>query len=254
MDNKKDNNDKEPEELASIAISREEIASRNRNVPGSGRSYRSTAPAPANSKALWAVSIFAVLLSTALMVQLQQVKSQTDKQLKALTILQEKLTSTDEQANLSVDAMKILLKEQDHEIRKLWDVANKRNKGKINKNSQRLDQQSKLVTQHDGKLAQLSKADSKNQKALKAEINKQKKQLADVQTELELKNSALKKQVDKAIASLPANVSKTLKEHSQGIKAMDGTRLQLMKRINALEKQVKALKQSGQPGQSSSAP
>ena len=238
MDN---NKDKEPEQLASIAISREEIASRNRNVP-SGR-YRSAAPA-STPKVLWAVSIFAVLLSIALLVQLQQVKSQSDKQLKALTILQEKLTSTDEQANLSVDAMKILLKEQDHEIRKLWDVANKRNKNKISKNTQRLDEQSKLVTQHDGKLAQLSKADAKTSKSLKADIKKQQQKLEDVQSELELKNAALKKQVDKAIASLPNNVSKTLKEHGQGIKAMDATRLQLMKRINKLEKQVKALKAS----------
>lgn len=244
MDNTRD---KEPEQLATIAISKDEIASRNR-VSGGGQ-YRSpnTPPSSGGSKVLWAVSIFAVLLSIALLVQLQQLKSQTDKQLKALTILQDRLSSTDEQANLSVDAMKILLRDQDHEIRKLWDVANKRNKNKISKNTQRLDDQSKLVTQHDGKLAQLSKADAKAKKALSVQLKEQNKTLDALKSNLEKKQTALSKKVDKTIASLPSNVSKTLKEHGQGIKAMDGTRLQLMKRINSLEKQVKALKKASKP-------
>lgn len=243
MDN---NKDKEPDQLASIALSREEIASRNRTAP-SGRYRAAAAPATGTSKVLWAVSVFAVILSVVLLIQVQQLKTQSDKQLKALTILQEKLTSTDEQANLSVDAMKILLKDQDHEIRKLWDVSNKRNKGKITKNTQRLDEQGKLVTGHDGKLVQLSKADDNIRKELQAKSKQQQKALEDVQTDLELKTSAIQKKLDKTLASLPNNLSKTLKEHGQGIKAMDGTRLQLMKRINALEKQVKALQKPATP-------
>ena len=243
MDNTRD---KEPEQLANIAISKDEIASRNRVGGGHYRSPNS-APSTGSSKVLWAVSIFAVLLSIALLVQLQQLTAQTDKQLKALTILQDRLSSTDEQANLSVDAMKILLRDQDHEIRKLWDVANKRNKNKISKNTQRLDDQSKLVTKHDGKLAQLSKADAKAKKELSSKLKVQSKDIESLKSDLESKQVALSKKMDKTIASLPTNVSKTLKEHGQGIKAMDATRLQLMKRINALEKQIKALKKSPKP-------
>lgn len=244
MDNTRD---KEPEQLASIAVSKDEIASRNRTT-GGGHYRSSNAPVSSGSpKVLWAVSIFAVLLSIALLVQFQQLKAQSDKQLKALTILQGMLSSTDEQANLSVDAMKILLRDQDHEIRKLWDVANKRNKNSISKNTQRLDDQSKLVTKHDGKLAQLSKADAKAKKELSSKLKVQTKSISDLKSDLKSKQVSLSKKVDKTIASLPSNVSKTLKEHGQGIKAMDATRLRLMKRINALEKQVKALKKTAKP-------
>ena len=244
MDNTRD---KEPEQLASIAVSKDEIASRNRTSGGTHYRANNAPSGSGSSKVLWAVSIFAVLLSIALLVQLQQLKSQTDKQLKALTILQDRLSSTDEQANLSVDAMKILLRDQDHEIRKLWDVANKRNKNKISKNTQRLDDQSKLVTKHDGKLAQLSKADAKAKKELSSKLNTQSKEIDELKKDLETKQTALSKKMDKTLASLPSNVGKTLKEHGQGIKAMDATRLQLMKRINGLEKQIKALKKSAKP-------
>ena len=54
----------------------------------------------------------------------------------------------------------------------------------------------------------------------------------------------LSKKSDKALKSLPKDLDKTLKDHSKGIKAMDATRLRLMKRINALAKELKALKKA----------
>ena len=62
-------------------------------------------------------------------------------------------------------------------------------------------------------------------------------------------------EVDKQVNALPytfydkaltkaKNIKKTLVDHGKGIKAMDATRLQLMKRIKSLEKQIKALKKS----------
>lgn len=233
------NPDKEPEQLASIAVSRDEIATHQRP---SGRMRPISPPSAGAPKLLWALTVFAILLAMGLMVQLQQVKSQSDKQLQALTILQERLVSTDEQANLSVDAIKILLKEQDHEIRKLWDLANKRNKKDIAKAKERLDDQNKLITQHSAKLGQISK----DRESLKKSVNKQIKDgiaplYSDVKS-LSKSVSTIEKKVDKTISSLPKNVAKTLNEHDKGIKAMDATRLQLMKRIKSLEKEIKALK------------
>jgi len=233
------NPEKEPEQLASIAVSRDEIATHQRPT-GSMRPI--SHPSTGAPKLLWALTVFAILLSVGLLVQLQQVKMQSDKQLKALTILQERLVSTDEQANLSVDAIKILLKDQDHEIRKLWDLANKRNKKDIAKAKERLDDQNKLITQHSSKLGQISK----DSESLKKTVNKQIKDgIASVNSDvkdLSKSVSSIQKKVDKTIASLPKNVAKTLNEHDKGIKAMDATRLQLMKRIKSLEKELKALK------------
>ncbi|MDO6806614.1 hypothetical protein Q4595_29415, partial [Wenyingzhuangia sp. 1_MG-2023] len=57
-----------------------------------------------------------------------------EEQSSNLKLLNERLSATGENASLSLDALKVLLKEHDSEIRKLWDVANKRNKGLIASN------------------------------------------------------------------------------------------------------------------------
>ena len=254
------NKDKEPEHLASIALSREEIASRQR-VTKPTRAAK-TPQSGGASKALWALTVFALLLSGALLLQFQQVKKQSDLQLQAITILQAKLTNTDEQSNLSVDAMKIMMKDLDHEIRKLWDIANKQNKKNIRKNKERLDDQSKMVTRYTGKIDLMSKDLVKQEKTLSADINQNKSQTAtalkQIQSNIDVQQSKVEKSIQslpkdlaktlkkhgKAIAAFPKGVSKTLKDHEKGLKAMDATRLQLMKRINALDKEIKSIKKA----------
>lgn len=229
--------DQEPEQLASIAISRDEIAGRQRQ---SGPLRAPTAHA-STPKLLWVISMTSVLISVGIFIHLQQVKVQSDKQLKALTILQERLSSTDEQANLSVDAIKILLKDQDHEIRKLWDVANKRNKSQISKNKGRIDQQNKLMTQYSSKVEQLGKNAESLEKNLQTKIKESgQAQQSSIQS---LKNSVteVESKLGTITKGIPKNLAKTLSDHGKGIKAMDKTRLQLLKKIKSLEAQIKAL-------------
>jgi chromosome segregation ATPase len=241
------NKDKEPEQLASIALSREEIASRQRTA-GKLKTPTSNATSTGAPKVLWALSVFSLVFCVALLVELYSVKQQSDLQLQALTILQEKLTSTDEQANLSVDAVKILLREQDHEIRKLWDLANKRNKVDISKNADRLNDQSKVLTKQAGKIDLLNKEQDKTEKLLSS-VSASNKQTLDsikaIKGDLEQSKTnvlLLETKLDSGLSGLPKNVGKTLEDHDKGIKAMDATRLQLMRRIQALEKEIKALK------------
>ncbi|OUR69276.1 hypothetical protein A9Q73_02465 [Bermanella sp. 47_1433_sub80_T6] len=243
------NKDKEPEHLASIALSREEIASRQR-VTGKPR-YTRTQEGSGNSKALWALTIFALLLAIALLIQLQQVKKQSDMQLQAITILQERLINTGEQSDLSLDAIRILVKDQNHEIRKLWDVTNKRNKNNIAKNKERLDDQSKQVTKYTGKLDLINKELNKQEKTLLNKLAKNKELAAAISSNLKADMAGIKSSMDKlskksdqALNSLPKNIQKTLKDHGKGIDAMDATRLRLMKRINAIDKELKALKKA----------
>lgn len=230
--------DQEPEQLASIAISRDEIAGRQRPV-GRIRSYGGDAAAP---KLLWLLSFLSIALVVGLFLQLQQVKAQSDKQLKALTILQERLSSTDEQANLSVDAIKILLKDQDHEIRKLWDVTNKRNKSKINKNTARLDDQNKLITQYSLKVEQLDKSAASLKKNIEDQVKKSEQGVDSKIQSLRDDVSEVESKVASAVKGMPKNLAKTLSDHEKGIQAMDKTRLQLLKKIQSLEKQIQALK------------
>ena len=55
-----------------------------------------------------------------------------------LSSLNDQLSVTDENANLSVNALKVLLKENSKEIRKLWDLSNKANKPDIARNKKEL--------------------------------------------------------------------------------------------------------------------
>ena len=67
-----------------------------------------------------------------------------------LALLNERLSVTGENANLSTDALKVVIKEQDSEIRKLWDVANKRNRHNIEQNTQAITVlNNTLKKQHD---------------------------------------------------------------------------------------------------------
>merc|ERR1711879_1071775 len=56
------------------------------------------------------------------------------------------LSVTDESATVSLQALKVMLKEHDSEIRKLWAIANKRNKQNIAANGKALDKQEKQLT------------------------------------------------------------------------------------------------------------
>jgi hypothetical protein len=230
----------EPEQLASIAISRDEIAGRQRptgRVRNTGGGTSSGAP-----RLLWILTIFSVLLSIGILAHLQQAKAQSDKQLKALTILQARLSSTDEQSNLSVDAIKILLKEQAHEIRKLWDVTNKRNKSNISKNTRRLDDQNKLLTQYSSKLTQIGKKSAALKVTVASQITQSEQSLSSNMQTIKNHVSEIETKVNQTVKGMPKNLSKTLSDHGKGISAMDKTRLQLLKKIKALEAQVETIK------------
>ncbi|GAA6136213.1 hypothetical protein NBRC116188_30030 [Oceaniserpentilla sp. 4NH20-0058] len=233
---------KEPEQLASIALSREEIASRQR-VVGKPR-IPSSQVSSSTPKMLWLLVIISLVICVGLAVQFYQFKQQSDIQLQALTILQERLTSTDEQANLSVDAMKILLKEQDHEIRKLWDLSNKRNKVDISKNKKTLDSQKKVLSKQSNRIESINKDLTKLEKGINKQVTEKISDVTKSVDQTKANTLLLETKVDKAISAMPKDVAKTLSDHDKGIKAMDATRLQLMRRIQGLEKKIEALEKS----------
>lgn len=229
--------EQEPEQLASISISQDEVESRTR-PKAKPRAHGSSG---GSSKIVWAILLFTLALSIGLLVQFYKLQGQSDKQLQAIAALQKRLVSTDEQANLSVDALKVIIKEQDHEIRKLWDVSNKRNKRNINKNADRLDAQNKQITQHDKRIGRVAAEVEKAEKSLAGDIAQLKKDMNTQMSQLKEQNKLLQQDVDNAINALPSDLAATLERHEKGIKAMDATRLRLLKRINVLESELKTL-------------
>lgn len=102
--------------------------------------------------------------------QLNQAQEVIGSQGKNLQQLNDKLSATGENANLSVDALKILVKDNNKEIRKLWDVANKRNKANIASNTKGVKQAKAVAAKVSKKLASVEKSNTAAITSAKADI------------------------------------------------------------------------------------
>lgn len=98
-----------------------------------------------------------------LFMQLQTVQKQLNEanelivsQGANLKKLNDQLSTTDENANLSVDALKMLVRDNNKEIRKLWDLANKRNRPNISSNTESVTALKKSVASVEKKVASTS--------------------------------------------------------------------------------------------------
>lgn len=93
----------------------------------------------------------------------QSARIEIENQQQVIADLQKRLSDTGQEANLSVASINKTLKDQDFEIRKLWDVANKRNK--------------KLIASNKEQVASLSSGQStvkKELQSLKTQVDGQK--------------------------------------------------------------------------------
>lgn len=136
------------------------------------------------------------------------IRSQADN----LSVLNEKLSVTGENANMSVDALKVLMKEHDSEIRKLWDVANKRNKADIASNA-------KAVSGLKSSIAGLNK----DVKAANAQTDKAE---ASLNKKIDAKASELTKRIAKVEAGaldLPAENQLRIAQASEQLQTLEAT-------------------------------
>lgn len=106
---------------------------------------RGVAPKQTLAACAMVLSLLLAGLAGYLFIQLQKATLQIQKSEALLqehsanlSSLNDKLSVTDENANLSVNALKVLLKENSKEIRKLWDLSNKGNKPSIARNKKEI--------------------------------------------------------------------------------------------------------------------
>jgi hypothetical protein len=145
-------NDQEP--IPKMQASRDDMAMRQKQLQQRRLAAQSAAKVnPAASQIAAApkqtLAIVALILSLGmggfagfLFVQLQEANAQLSKaegilngHATNLAVLNDKLSASDENSTLSDVALKVLLKDNAQEIRKLWDLSNKTNKPNIEKNS-----------------------------------------------------------------------------------------------------------------------
>jgi len=135
--------------------------------------------------------------------------------------LNQQLSVTDESATVSLQALKVMLKEHDSEIRKLWAIANKRNKQNITANGKVLTQQKKLIASQATAL-----------KALESQLSQQ-----------QLNTSTLSERLGKAEAdaqSLPPEAELRLAQLNESIQIAQ----QQIAALKKADKQFSSLKTS----------
>ncbi len=152
-------------------------------------------------------------------MQLQQVQQKLGNaeaiirdQAENLKVLNEKLSVTGENANLSVDALKAIVKDNAGEIRKLWDVSNKRNKANIASNG-------KAITTVKGQLSSL-------QKELKSGLAAQQKSVAAAEKKLSEKDQLLAgrlARVEKDAASIPAENQIRISQNTENLQLLEAS-------------------------------
>jgi len=201
------------------------------------------APAPKQT-----VAIVALLLSLAmagfagfLFMQLQEANAQLQKAADILNghstnlaALNDKLSASDENSNLSVDALRILLKDNGKEIRKLWDVSNKTNKPNIAKNRKTISSVKSSVAKVDKKVGTANSNIGGNKKSIAA----LKSSLAKSQKSLEVKMAEIKA----SVGALPAETEKRIGNNEQSIRSIDATRKKLNSSMAEVESQFNEMK------------
>lgn len=222
------------------------------------------APAPKQT-----LAIVALILSVAmggfagfLFMQLQEANAQLSKaegilngHATNLAALNDKLSASDENANLSVDALKILLKDNGKEIRKLWDLSNKTNKPNIAKNNKAISgvkasiaKVDKKATSVDRKVANVDSKVANANSAIdgnKKKIGSNKNSIADLKASIALHQNAMEDkiaQVKSSANGLPAATEKRINDNEQSIRSIDATRKKLNSSMAEVESQFNEMK------------
>lgn len=236
--------DKDNEPLLSdMKLSPDDMAARQRQLARKAPVTRTSSARPASAAntpsgpsvgrpsqtmavAALALAVVLALLSGWLFTQYQAQQQQLQNaekllraQAQSIEVLNERLSVTGENANLSVDALKVILKEHDSEIRKLWELAGKRIRSEIAVNSKAID---------DVKTS-LAKTD----KDIRADLSKQEKQVAANDTAALAREAELKKRLGKVETQVLSIAEAELRLAQQS------------ESIQALEAEIARLKKSG---------
>ncbi len=259
----------EKESMPKMQASEEDMAMRQKQLqqrrlaaqraakPSPAAAQQVAATAPKQTLAIIALVLSLLMAGFAgyLFMQLQEANAQLSKaegilngHATNLAALNDKLSATDENANLSVDALKILLKDNSKEIRKLWDLSNKANKPNIERNKKDISGVKASIAKVDKKAAnierQVSAVDKKVGTA-NSNIGSNKNSIAELKANIALHQSAMDDklaQVKSSVNALPAATEKRINDNEQSIRSIDATRKKLNSSMAEVESQFNEMK------------
>ncbi|WP_422468745.1 MULTISPECIES: hypothetical protein [unclassified Endozoicomonas] len=230
-----------------LSITADQRPSRHRSTGFGPKSFSKSAANGKSSGAGYLVSgvLFVLLAGVTAggywqVTELQKALKETRQELQAtrdqLGLVTGQVSQTGESINQSDSIFRSELKEVNSEIRKLWDVANKRNRQWINENKDKIDQGAKKV---DLAVKQFDAAKKSSEQAV-SKLNELDQVIKAVTTEQLVANSdmvsrveALKAEIDGLKSTLSAQQSV-----EQQIKASAQTQDELSKKLGAFQSQV----------------
>ncbi|RRJ83901.1 hypothetical protein [Aestuariirhabdus litorea] len=242
-----DNTD-ELKDIPSMAVSREDIR-------GSQRPAARTPSKPAKGSpllmvvvmilvlALGAVTFFGYQQTQALRAELESNQQAFELTLQRLQDVSGKVIATGESIDQSDTKVQAELKEINSEIRKLWDVSNKRNKRNIEDNAAMVEKLSTSLTS----LEKAGKALDQGLKSQQQELLSEKARVSGLATQVQLASTeqaarleSVQERLD-SMATLAARVDLLQKQLSADIEAVSGRvqgNAEAVRSIDAFRRQV----------------
>lgn len=246
-------NSNKDDSIPSITPARDEVASYR-------RSGRSEAPKQANFNGLlvFVIVVMAIMMAVGgfALFQVQQRLEESNvlltKGQENIQMLEERLQATGTDVSKTLNTMQGRLDTNEAEIRKLWDVSNKRNKQWIRDNESAIanlkSSQSKVegrVNDLQGNISEIVTSFNK----LATEMTTLRDNLVDDNQEMSTQVSILQGQVEDQAVQVEshsrsiASLDKQMDENQEAIEAIDRYRQQINQRLRELQAQV----QGGSP-------
>lgn len=263
-------------DMPKLVPDRDDIAQRKRS-PSTERAKQPSADvSPSGGVPAWltilvVVSIVAAaglgFVSFQLNQQLQSVTKQMDGRLMSL---EGQLSATDESLAMNEDAISAKMTNIMAEIRKLWDVSNKRNKGWIQTNQSDIETLNKGMAANQSALAQVKQSNEKALVDMQAAVESAALDVTEINSlmiaydskvsNLTTDQIAMKARIDEvalshqllsdqvASSDLSAQLSKLQSDYQkfsgtaqQDIDAINSNRIQVNQRLTSLQKQIQSL-------------
>ena len=244
---------------ASISTNPDEAAGGRR--PGAGRKPRGGDRAPETEPssgggsgggpvyALFGVAIVGLLIAGWFIFSQQRALAASTAELEAartrIQALEERLNMTSEALSETGESTSEKIDFWESEIRKLWDVVNKRNLDLIKGNAAAIAKVDKAVGELDGTVAELSAGFGRHESAF-ARQEQMVDQITNLGAQMQQVQRALRDAIDRSnaaqqsVASLNSGLAKRVTETEQAVQAFDAYRLQTNARLADIERRIGA--------------
>lgn len=240
----------------SLKPSRDELVQRQQGrSPRSPSVAKPAAATPRSSAPLWLLVVLLLVVMAAgggyLWLQIQRLEGDLHRSLAALSqsevalsSLQQNLETRDQTLTKTGGQMEAEIKELQSEVRKLWDVSNKRNKGLIEEQGKTI---AALETRVKNQPAAIEKQIQAATAGVKKDLQSEWQEVKTAHTELQAALEAQKTAVDKQQAELarlksslnsPSDLEDRITNVEVGLKAIDAYRRQVNTRLDQLDQQL----------------